>query len=86
MDARKQRCGEQDLKGLFRGARRIIAARGKQSETFDVHKGGLPAQAELARATLGPSGNLRAPVLRLGDDWLVGFGEPAWEAYFGKRG
>jgi hypothetical protein len=50
---------------------------------FDVKKQGLPPRAELAKATLGPSGNLRAPTLRLGDDFLVGFGEEAWDEYFG---
>jgi hypothetical protein len=83
VDARKQRYGEADLKELFGGARRIVAARGKQSVVFDVKKQGLPPRAELAKATLGPSGNLRAPTLRLGDDFLVGFGEEAWDEYFG---
>jgi hypothetical protein len=82
VDARKQRYGKGDLEGLFRGARRIVAIRGEQSLVFDVQKNGLPPLAELAGSTLGPSGNLRAPALRLGKDWIVGFGEPAWRAYF----
>ena len=85
VDARVKRYGEGDLARLFRGARRIIAARGKQSVVFDVHQDGLPPLAELAGATLGPSGNLRAPALRIGQDWVVGFGEPAWQAYFPPR-
>ena len=32
---------------------------------------------------LGPTGNLRAPALRLGKTWLIGFGEPTYEARFG---
>ena len=48
-----------------------------------MKKAGLPPLAELAKATLGPSGNLRAPTLKLGDDWIVGFGQEAWDAYFG---
>jgi len=57
-------------------------ARGKKSSVFDVKKEGLPV-AEVAAVALGPSGNLRAPTLRLGDDWIVGFGQEAWDAYFG---
>lgn len=32
---------------------------------------------------LGPSGNLRAPSLRMGKTWLVGFGEETYEKQFG---
>lgn len=52
---------------------------------FDVHRDGWPPLAELAGEVLGPSGNLRAPALRIGHDWLVGFGEQAWQAYFQGR-
>ena len=40
------------------------------------------AGKELVEAMLGPTGNLRAPTLRLGKTWIVGFGEPAWLDYF----
>ena len=80
MDARKERYGEEDLDALFDGASKIIAVRGKKSQVF-VPKKGID-EAELAKATLGPSGNLRAPALRLGKTWIVGFGEPAWTEYF----
>jgi len=58
-------------------------ARGKKSAVFDVKQDGLPPVADLAQVALGPSGNLRAPTLRLGDDWIVGFGQEAWDEYFG---
>ena len=83
MDARKQRFGEDDLKKLFKGAKQIVTARGKKSVVFDVKKEGFPALADLAKVALGPSGNLRAPTLKLGDNWVVGFGQEAWEDYFG---
>jgi len=82
VDARKVRYGKSDLKKVFKGASKVIAARGKKSAVFDLRKG-FPDMEEFAKATLGPSGNLRAPALRLGKDWVVGFGEPAWEEYFG---
>ena len=34
-------------------------------------------------AVLGPSGNLRAPAIRLGKTWLVGWSETAFEEVFG---
>lgn len=81
MDARKERYAGKDLKRLFAGARSILAAKGRKSVRFDM-KRDPPGVAELAKAVLGPSGNLRAPTLKLGDDWVVGFGEDAWTEYF----
>jgi len=66
---------------LFRGAERVVVARGKQSLEFDLRR--APDWEALASAALGPSGNLRAPAVRLGTTWLVGFGEEAWRAHLG---
>ena len=82
MDARKTRYGKADLAGFFKGAGKIIAARGKKTVIFDMKKA-PPKSAELAAAVLGPSGNLRAPTLKMGSTFLVGFGEPAFEDVFG---
>jgi len=82
VDARKQRFDEDDLEQLFAGASRIVAARGKKSVELDLAKD-PPSREELARAVLGPSGNLRAPALRMGTTWLIGFGQPAWDDWFG---
>lgn len=68
------------LPALFEGGRRIVAARGKKSVAFDLADGVTP---DIAAEVLGRSGTLRAPTARVGRDWLVGFGEPAWEAFFG---
>lgn len=82
MDARKTRYGKGDLAGFFKGATKIIAARGKKTVVFDMLKA-PPTPAELAAAVLGPSGNLRAPTLKMGNTFLVGFGQPAFEEMFG---
>jgi hypothetical protein len=55
--------------------------KGKKSEVLDLKKG--VTQDELEAAAIGRSGNLRAPALRLGKTWIVGFGEPAWSEFFG---
>ena len=81
MDARKTRFGAADLKQLFKGAGRVVTARGTKSLEFDLSRG-FPPLEELARAALGPSGNLRAPAARMGKSWLVGFGEEAWSGHF----
>ncbi len=45
---------------------------------------GLEDDEELARVLLGPSGNLRAPTLKVGDTLLVGWCEPGWLEFFGE--
>ena len=80
VDARKQRFGAADLVKLFRGSTKIITARGKQALVLDLKND--PSAAELAQHALGPSGNLRAPALKLGKTWLIGFGETAWVEFF----
>jgi hypothetical protein len=81
VDARKTRYGKADLKKLFKDANKVVTARGKKSVEFDLRQG-FPPLDELAKAALGPSGNLRAPAARMGKSWLVGFGEEAWSGTF----
>ena len=79
VNATKERFGAADLPGLFEGAKSIVVARGKKILTFN------PSQddaEEIARVVLGPSGNLRAPALRRGKTWLVGFHGEAYAQEF----
>ncbi|MCR9244108.1 MAG: hypothetical protein NXI31_03695 [bacterium] len=38
----------------------------------------------LEGAAIGPSGNLRAPTLRTGKTWFVGFSADAWDERLGS--
>ena len=49
--------------------------------TFEPKKADFD-EAELQAAVIGPSGNLRAPTLRTGKTWFVGFHEEAYAAKF----
>ena len=83
MDARKQRFGPDDLADLFDGASKLVAMKGKKLQTFDL-KGGAPVDDDaFLKAVLGPSGSLRAPAIRKGKTWLVGFNPEGFEATFG---
>jgi len=82
VDARKQRFGPEDLADVFDGANKIIACKGKKSVVFDL-KQAEPDADELAKAVLGPSGNLRAPTIKVGKTYLVGFGEEVYADIFG---
>lgn len=79
VDARKVRFGAAELPALFAGAQQLAIAKGKSP--LDVSGSGVRDEAVLA-AALGPSGNLRAPTLRLGATFVVGFDEALWRRIF----
>jgi hypothetical protein len=59
-----------------------VVAKGKKVERVDLRKG-LPDRATVARLMIGPSGNLRAPTLRVGRKILVGFDEESYRKILG---
>ncbi len=84
VNATKERYGEAELGELFAGAKTLIACKGKKITKVALAKlDAAEAHAELVRLALGPTGNLRAPTLRLGKTWLVGFHEEEYSAAFG---
>jgi len=64
---------------VFGGATRVVVAKHRKVLSFERERG-EDWPDELWAAVLGPSGNLRAPALRLGTTWLVGFDEEAYAA------
>jgi hypothetical protein len=83
VDATKDRRGRDEALKLARSVGRVVAARGKKVVVFDMTND-PPDDETLAAHLLGPSGNLKAPTLRLGDTLLVGFGEEAYRQVLGK--
>ncbi len=79
VNATKERYGADALPGLLEGATRIVVAKGKKVLEF---KPGKDEHEDIAKVVLGPSGNLRAPSIRMGKTWLVGFNEEAYTAKF----
>ncbi len=57
--------------------------KGKKLETFDLTGAAAASDEALLKAVIGPSGNLRAPAIRKGKTWLVGFNPEGFEAAFG---
>jgi arsenate reductase-like glutaredoxin family protein len=64
-----------DAEEIAKNASRVIVAKGKQVAEFAT-AGKAPKDA--VEAMLGPTGNLRAPVVRAGKTVLVGFNDEAW--------
>ena len=82
MDATKGRRGRDEALKLARSAARVIAARGKKVVVYDMTND-PPDDETLAAHLLGPTGNLKAPTLRVGETLLVGFCEEAYRQVFG---
>ena len=78
MNATKQRFGADDLDEVFAGATKVVAMKGKKLEVFDPAKDA----EQLAALCLGPTGNLRAPTVRKGKTFLVGFSQDGYDQYF----
>jgi len=67
---------------MVREAHRLIAAKGKKVTTIDLRTA-PPADEVLAGLMLGPTGNLRAPIMRVGQTIVVGYNDQAFIEVFG---
>jgi len=61
----------------------LYVAKGKKVVHLNLKKD-KPTSEELLKLALGPTGNLRAPTLRIGKKLVVGFNEEMYESIFGK--
>jgi len=73
--------GEPEALELFAAVNEIFAAKGKKLVHLNV-KRDKPAPEEVTKLLLGPTGNLRAPTLRVGKKLLVGFNLEAYSEVF----
>ncbi len=71
-DARKQPLAGEEAWQFLASAGEILVAKGKKVQVFNPQK---DDKATILAATLGRTGNLRAPTLRKGTRLLVGFSE-----------
>ena len=75
-----RKLGRNDAAAIIKAATRVIVAKGKKLDEFP---GGKPTPAAI-EAMLGPTGNLRAPTIRVGGTVLVGFDEATFKSVMGK--
>ena len=78
-DARKASLAEEEAWQVLAAAREIIVAKGKKRLVFDPRR---DSRDTILKETLGRSGTLRAPTLRIGDRLLVGYNDELY-AQFG---
>jgi hypothetical protein len=77
-----RKLGRDAAEQLLAGASKLMVAKGKNVRTWKL-SGKPPAEA--VDAMLGPTGNLRAPTLRVGKTIVVGFDAEMFESVFGAR-
>ncbi len=82
MDAKKATIDPEEALRLAREADELVAMRGKKVVRVDMRRD-KPDEATLRSLILGPSGNLRAPALRVGRTLLVGFDETTYRRLLG---
>lgn len=70
VDARQTRIDADAAWSLLAGAESITTAKGKIVRQWHPQ---TDDKAEILRQVIGPSGNLRAPTLRVGNTFMVGF-------------
>lgn len=69
-DARLTRFDPEQVWELLKSARSVTVAKGKKVQRFEQVAANKEA---ILLQVIGPSGNLRAPTLRVRDEYLVGF-------------
>lgn len=82
VNATKVRYDADEAIKLLDGVEKLVAARGKKMEAFDL-KNDRPADDVLLTHLMGPTGNLRAPTARVGKTLVVGFNEEAYRQVLG---
>ncbi|MHC5210170.1 MAG: ArsC family (seleno)protein [Planctomycetota bacterium] len=81
VDARKVKMGKPQIAAILRGSTRVVASKGSKAVDFDL-KRDPPVEKVLYEHLIGPTGNLRAPAMRLGRTLVVGFNEDRWKKLF----
>ena len=69
-----------DAKGIAKESSKVVVAKGKNVDVFDMKSAKI---SEVVEKMLGPTGNLRAPTIRVGKTTLVGFNEETYQSFLG---
>ena len=71
-----------DALKLVESASHLFVAKGKKVVELDLKKDN-PSDEEILKLILGPTGNLRAPTLKVGKKLVVGFNDEMYSSVFG---
>jgi hypothetical protein len=76
--AKKEPFSEKDVRALLKEVDEVVVAKGKATRT-------VPAREATLNDLRGPTGNFRAPMVRIGRRLLVGFHEETLRKELGAR-
>ena len=82
MNANKDKIEAKQGLALLQEGSKVLVAKGKKLLEFRLKDGkpqGDLSLEDLRKAAIGPSGRLRAPTLKLGKTWVVGFHAELYE-------
>ena len=82
VDARTTRIDSEGAWKLLRGARSIITAKGDKVQSWNPQS---EDKSEILQHVIGPSGNLRAPTIRVNDEFVVGFNADLYGAWLSRK-
>jgi arsenate reductase-like glutaredoxin family protein len=83
MVSSSKKLGRDTALAMVRQAQRLVAAKGKKVTAVDLASG-TPSDEELAKLMLGPTGNLRAPTIRVGQTIVVGYNDQVFSDELGE--
>ncbi len=69
-----------DAKAIAKSSSKVYVAKGKKLDVFDMKTARI---GEVVEKMLGPTGNLRAPTMRVGKTTVVGFSEETFDSILG---
>ena len=78
VDAKKERFDSEAAWARLQGAERIVTAKGKKIQIFDSK---TDDREKILKSVMGPSGNLRAPTLKIKEGFLIGFNSDLYERW-----
>lgn len=75
-----RKLGDKDARAIAKESSKVLVAKGKKLDVFVMKDAKI---GEVVEKMLGPTGNLRAPTLRVGKTTIVGFSDEAYETVVG---
>ena len=74
--ANKERFDEEAVWAMIKDAKKIFTAKGKKIEEWNPK---TDSKEDILKKAIGPSGNLRAPTVKIQDHFYVGFNPDMYE-------
>jgi len=75
-----RKLGSSDARSIAKESSKVLVAKGKKLDVFDMKDAKV---SEVVEKMLGPTGNLRAPTMRIGKVTVVGFNDEAYAEVLG---